>query len=184
MHPLVRRLASHRIAAQERALGGVPLDYLRQLLRVAPGAFLAFARARAFLGYRGPMPRDAHHVARIAATRAEDCGSCVQITVHVARAAGVPPAVVRAAALGRPDELPAPLAAVYRFAVAVTLGDVAAVEAERAAVHAHVGEAGIAELAVAIAGARTYPAIKRALGQSVSCERVRLEFAPTAAATS
>ena len=182
MRSLLHRLISNRIAAQERALGGVPLDYLHHLLRVAPGAFVAFARARPFLGYRGPMPREAHHVARIAATRAEDCGSCVQITVNVARAAGVPVAVVRAAALGRPDDLPAPLAAVHRFAAAVARGDTGAVEAERAAVHAYVGEAGIAELAVAIAGARTYPAIKRALGHAVTCERVRLELEPSTVA--
>jgi alkylhydroperoxidase family enzyme len=182
MPSILSRLAARPLAAQERALGGVSLDYLRQLVRDAPGAFLAFARARAFLGHRGAMPADAHHVARIAATRAEDCGTCVQITVNLARQAGVPPAVVRAAALDLPDELPAPLAAVHRFATAVARADTAAAEAERPAVHARYGDAGIAELAVAIAGARTFPTLKRALGHAVSCERVQLDLEPVATA--
>ncbi|MGZ8470470.1 MAG: hypothetical protein ACXW61_12670 [Gemmatirosa sp.] len=183
MPSLLARLVSGRIAAQERALGGVSLDYVRQLVRDAPGAFVAFTRARPFLGHRGTLPADAHHVARIAATRAEDCGSCVQITVNVAGTAGVSPAVVRAAALGREDDLPAHLAAVHRVATAVAVGDTAAVEAERPAVRARYGDVGIAELAVAIAAARTFPTLKRALGHAVSCERVQLELEPLASAT-
>jgi alkylhydroperoxidase family enzyme len=182
MSSILPRLVAGRLAAQERALGGVSLDYLRQLVRDAPGAFVAFARARPFLDHRGSLPADAHHVARIAATRAEDCGTCVQITVNVARQAGVAPAVVRAAALDRPHELPAHLAAVHRFATAVARADTVAAEEERAAVRARYGDAGIAELAVAIAGARTFPTLKRALGHAIACERVQLEFEPHAVA--
>ncbi|MGZ8379104.1 MAG: hypothetical protein ACXW0Z_17895, partial [Gemmatirosa sp.] len=65
----------------------------------------------------------------------------------------------------------------------VAVGDTAAVEAERPAVRARYGDVGIAELAVAIAAARTFPTLKRALGHAVSCERVQLELEPLASAT-
>ena len=180
LDPVVRR----QLAAQERALGGVSLAYLRDMWRVAPRAFVAVIRARPFLGYpaRG-VPPAAYHVARIAATRVEDCGTCVQTAVHLARAAGVPPAVIRAAALGAPEALPADLSAVYRFATAVAQADTAATEAERPALRARFSEHGLVTLAIAIAGARTFPALKRALGHATSCERLALEFdAPTQAA--
>jgi hypothetical protein len=95
----------------------------------------------------------------------------VQIAVNIAREAGVPSAMVRAAALGMPEALTEELAVVYRFATAVAQADTYAAEAERPALRAVVSEEGLATLAVAIAGARTFPALKRTLGHAISCER-------------
>ena len=163
-------------------MGGTSLAYLRDLWRVSPRAFAAVVLARPFLGYPARhVPAAAYHVARIAATRAEDCGTCVQIAAHLARAAGVPTAVVRGAALGEPESLPAELALVYRFATAVARADTAAAEAERPAMLARFSEAGLATFAVGIAGARTFPALKRALGHATSCERLALDLDAPAA---
>ena len=53
------------------------------------------------------------------AARHEDCGTCVQIEVNMAKRDRVPPQVIRAAADARPEDLPSDLADVYQLALAV-----------------------------------------------------------------
>lgn len=171
---MFRRLARALIARRERELG-VALGYTRDLLDRAPGALAALALAQPFLQHRRrAADLGAYHVARIAATQASDCGTCVQLAVDVALRDGVPPEVVRAV-LAADDEWVGPdLAAVRRFAAAVARADDAAVEEEREWVRARWGARGEADLAVAIAGAVVFPALKRALGHARGCSAVRL----------
>lgn len=168
----------HReLASEARKLGNVPLDYLRDLWQGSPRAFIAFVRAGAFLSYRArELPAAPYHVARIAATRAEDCGSCVRVAMHLAHEAGVASSTVRAAALGDVAALSPELAAVFRFADAVARADSAATEQLRPALLAAYGSRGVAALAVGIAGARTFPSLKRAMGHATSCELLAVEL--------
>jgi hypothetical protein len=63
---------------------------------------------------------------------------------------------------------------VVAFVEAVVRADDATVGELRPALEAELGGAGLAELAIAIAGARVYPTTKRALGLAVSCSRVEV----------
>jgi hypothetical protein len=75
---VLRRLILARIAAAEKALG-VPLDYCRFIVRVSLRASFKFAKFLAVDEYRRVLPPGPCYVARIVATRHEDCGTCVQI---------------------------------------------------------------------------------------------------------
>ncbi|MGH9900733.1 MAG: hypothetical protein ACRD68_02730, partial [Pyrinomonadaceae bacterium] len=121
--------------------------------------------------HRRRLPAAAYRVARIVATRDEDCGTCVQIEVNLARKDGVPVEIIRAVLKGCPDDLPPELGDVYRFATAVV--EASGEEEElRQRVRGRYGEEGLVELALGIAAARVFPVTKRALGYAKSCALV------------
>lgn len=170
---MIRRFISWRLDSVERMLG-VPVDYLRHMLDVSVPAFLKFSKIMPLAQYRHALPADAKCVAGLVATRAEDCGTCVQIGVNLAKHERVPPAIIRAVLDSRVDDLPEPLADVYRFAeaVATNSGDE---DLYRERVRQHYGEEGLVELAMAVAVARVFPTTKRALGYAKSCSVVKVQ---------
>lgn len=123
--------------------------------------------------HRRKLPLDAFHVARLAATQVEDCGTCVQIVVNMARKEDVGADLLKAALAGNEAALPAPLGDVLRYARQVAQGQDDAELRDR--LRASYGEAGLVELALAIATARVFPSVKRAMGHAVSCSLVRVE---------
>jgi alkylhydroperoxidase family enzyme len=171
---MLRQLILRQLDAEERKLGGVSLDYLRHVARTSLPAFFKFALFTPLASHRRALPADAYHVARLVATRHEDCGTCVQIEVNLARRDGVAPEILRAAIGRRPDSLPPPLADVYRFDEAVV--EAGGEEGEwRERVRGHYGEEALVEMALGIAAARVFPTTKRALGYATSCALVSVE---------
>lgn len=169
---MIRRLIQHVITRQERKLG-VSLDYMRQLSQSSLSAFLKFSLAMPLCEHRRHLPREAFHLARLAATKVEDCGTCVQIVVNIARQDGVDADLLRAA-LKEDHALPAHLAEVMAFAKLVASGGDS--EELRTKLKGVYGEAGFIELTLAITTARIFPTLKRGLGHAVSCSRVSVEI--------
>ena len=171
---MLRSLILKQLDAEERKLGGVSIDYMRHIARTSLPSFFKFALFTPLATHRRRLPPDAYHVARIVATQHEDCGTCVQIEVNLARRAGVRAEVLHAAVKGLADELPAELADVYCFAQAVV--EAQGAEGEwRERVRERYGEEALVELALAIAAARVFPTTKRALGYATSCALVQIE---------
>src|SRR5262245_62982504 len=115
---MVRSLIARRIAQEEHRVG-VPLDYVRHILQTSLTAFRKYAMFIPMSRHRVRLPADVFHTARLVATSREDCGTCVQIVVNLARRAGVAPPVIDAVLAGRVEALPDHLQDVYRFTVAV-----------------------------------------------------------------
>ena len=170
---MIRRLIRTQLDATERKLGE-SLDYLRHVLRVSLRAFFKFGLFMPLAEHRRVLAPAPYRVARLVATRDEDCGACVQIEVNLAVAEGVDPDVLRATVQARPDDLPEELGEVYRFAESVARAD-GAEAAPRERVRARYGEEGLVELALAIAAARVFPVTKRALGYATSCRDVEID---------
>ena len=171
---MLRALLETRIAAAERRLG-VPADYMRHILNVSLRAFLKFTKIMPVAEYRRVLPREPYHVARIVAVREEDCGTCLQLEINLAKRDKVKPVIVRAILNSKPDNLPEQLADVYRFAEAVVrhTGDE---EIYRERMRELYGEEGLVELAIAIAICRVFPTTKRALGFAKSCSEVPVHW--------
>ena len=70
--------------------------------------------------------------------------------------------------------LPPALAQVRAFTNAVVSADYAAVAEVQPLVARQLGAEAMVELAMAIAAARSFPTIKRAMGLAVSCSRVEV----------
>lgn len=167
---MIRNLILRRLDKEECSLGE-SVDYVRHILRTSLPAFFKFALFTPLSQHRRKLPPTPYRVARIVATQDEDCGTCVQIEVNLARRDGVPAEVIHAVLKGSLEDLTPELADVYRFAKAVV--EASGEEEElRQRIRERYGEEGLVELALGIAAARVFPVTKRALGYATSCALV------------
>jgi len=86
---------------------------------VSPAAFLRFCSILPLANSRKVLPKDVWFVAQIVALQHEDCGTCLQIGVNLARQARVDPALLRAALDGNCDDMPQEMVDVWRFTKSV-----------------------------------------------------------------
>ena len=159
------------IGKREQALG-VSLDYLREISSESETAFFKFGLFAPLAGHRKYLPKDAWHLARLAATQAEDCGSCAQIVTHMAKEDGIAPAMLKTALAGQLDELPMDLALAMRFAE--TLASGGDNEYLRNRLIRIYGKPAFNELVLAVATVRVFSALKRGMGHGQAC---RVKFA-------
>ena len=168
---MIRRVIDFKLRSEERKLG-VSLDYVRAIRDASLGAFLRFAKLLGATDYRKKLTAEELFVARLAAAREADCGSCLATEASLARAAGVPEEVVGPLLPGGSGALRPELEEIAAFTRAV-LDTRGAASAERdrlrEVLRARHGDEGLVELALAIGVGGTFPTIKRALGYATSC---------------
>ncbi len=172
---MIRWLLERQLAAFERRWH-YPMDYARTLLRASRGGFWRFARVMPLAAWRDGVPPASWHAAKLVAVRAEDCGPCTQLVVDMARADGVPDALLRAVLQGNHAKihaLDADTALAVHFARCWTAGAPGLADA-RDALRQRFGERGLASLALAMSGARLFPMVKSALGHGTACIRVQV----------
>jgi hypothetical protein len=165
---MLRGLIKRKLDAEEKKLGE-SVDYIRHIVDVSPGAFFRFASILPFANSRKVLPKDAWFVAQIVALEHEDCGTCLQIGVNLARQSGVDGRLIQAVLDG--EDVPAEMADVIRFTRSVVNADEDD-DSLRETLRERYGERGLIELAYAIAGSRIPPTVKRALGYAKSCSLV------------
>jgi alkylhydroperoxidase family enzyme len=169
---MIQALLNWQIDKAERQLG-VPLDEARYVAGVSWSATWRLARFTKLL-HASQGSDHARHIASLVGSMADDCGSCVQIGVNISRQVGVPREQLSAVIERRPEDLPEELAAVYRFAEAVTLNSDDQDEL-REVVRKLYGDRGLVEICIAVAMHRVFPTLKRGLGFAKSCSRVVVE---------
>lgn len=172
---MYRTLTDFLIRSMEDELDA-SLDYLRTIAEESGGAFFKFLLFAPMSEHREAVPPEAAAIARIVSTRAEDCGTCVQIGVNTARKNGVPRSVVEAALTDEPEDLSEPLSDVYRFVRAVVRREDSKADRYRTRVRNAYGRAGLVDLALAIGTAQVFPLVKRTLGESDACRLVELHW--------
>jgi alkylhydroperoxidase family enzyme len=163
----------HRIRTSEKRLG-VSLDYLRHIYEHAPDAFWKLTTFMSVAQHRSKLPPTPYHVARLVATRHDDCGPCLQIAVNLAKEDAIEPVIVKAVLDRNIEKLPESLRDVYRFTESV-LGDGLDAAEFRERLRKVFGEEALVELAIAIATCRVFPTLKRALGYSQNCSAATVE---------
>ncbi len=157
---------------------GAKLDYVREILRSSRAAFWKFSLFMPLSAHRKHASAESLAVARIAAVKAEDCGPCLQINVDFALHEGVALEIVENAVF-TPEALSRDFALIYRFAEAVATNS-DDIELLRAALSDRLAPKIMTELAIAIASARVYPALKRGMGHSRRCAAVNIDLAMAA----
>ena len=165
------------VRAGERRVD-VPMDYLRRIARASRGAFAKFGMFLPLASHRQHAPREVWHLARLAATQVQDCGTCVQVVVNDARRDGVPAATLRAAL--QPDRAAAEDALTDDELLALRYGRAVAerspeVETVVQSVQTRWGERVLVELALAVAAVHVFPIVKRGMGMAVACARVTVD---------
>lgn len=162
------------IEAREREIG-VSLDYQRDMAEASPGAALRLAEIGRLARAEQNVPPQVAAIAALGATLAEDCGDCVQIYVNLAAKAGIDRRHIKAALDNRLTDLPPDLKLGYCFGRVVSENDPMLLE-KGAAIEARFGRKALVDLALAVAMARFYPTVKRALGHSRSCAAIAIEI--------
>ena len=170
---MLRWLMRRGLDREERNVGE-SVDYLRHMVDVSPGAFLRFASIMPFANSRKVLPVEAWFVAQVVTLQAEDCGTCLQIGVNLARQNNVDAALLRAVLSGEVDAMSEEIADVYRFTKAV-LGSTGEEDALREVLRGRYDDRGLIELSYAIASSRIPPTVKRTLGYAKSCSIVPVQ---------
>lgn len=170
---MLNRILTHFITAFERRFD-YDMSYARTLLRARRAAYLRFLSVTWMVGYRANVPTAAWYAAKLAAVIDEDCGPCTQLVVRMASADGVDAAQLRAMLQRDMQALDRDTALGLAFATAV-LARAAEATALRERVRERWGEAGLAALALGIAGSRVFPCLKYALGHGRSCGLVSID---------
>lgn len=159
-----------------RAMDGIApgeTEYVHRVAALPGGALEKLQHFMPASSHRHAAPADLFAMARIGATRAEDCGPCTLIAARWALHDGVPRAVVQAALDGTLPE--GDLAEAYAFGRAVALGHPDS-SVRGSAIAIRHGTAVRDELALSVAMVRVYPALKRGLGIPQSCSAVPLKI--------
>ena len=169
---MIRTLILRKLDKVEQELGE-SVDYLRHIVRTSLPSFFRFAKVAGMANGRKVLPLEPFHVARLVGTRDADCGTCLQIELNLARQAGLSEAILAAVIDEQPEALSPELEEVYRFTRSVVVAD-GGEQALRESLRARYGDAGLVELALAIAGCRVFPVVKRTLGYATSCSNVAL----------
>jgi hypothetical protein len=169
---LLSRIARSRLAAFEREWN-YDTSYMRDILSAGFGALRPLLGLGRMAAFRRGVPAAPWFAAKLAATRAEDCGPCLQLVVTMAERAGVAEPVLRALLAGDAAGVPEDVALGWRFARAALAHDPAADDL-RAEIERRWGRAGLVSLAYAIAVSRVYPTLKYALGHGRACALVRV----------
>lgn len=160
------------IEAAERKVGQ-RLDYLRDMAAASPGAFYKFLLFAPFAAHRKAVSATGYYLACIGALQHEDCGPCLQIAVDQAVANGVPERVISAALAGGSALTPEQrLYLEFGRAVAANAPET---EELRLFLAGTLPAAAMVDLAIGIASARMFPALKRGLGHAQSCSIVQVK---------
>ncbi len=148
-------------------------DYMRDLLKYSPGGFEKYNAFLPMAQYREKAPTDVYYVANIAAMKIEDCGECLQLNIRFALEKGVSKDIVRGA-IRDGEGLSGDLKKVYDLAAAVASNG-EGIEDLSSQIEAKYGKEVMMELALCIASARVFPALRRTLGYAKSCSLYEFE---------
>lgn len=154
------------LVAMFARMSGGEVDWLKDIERARGHAFEKLMHLVPATTHRHSAPADLFHVARIAATLIEDCGSCALTAAHVALRDGVSRDLVNAALKAAPP--PGHLRTAFDFGQSIALQSDLSRGLGDAIEQTH-GRATRVELALTCAAVRVYPAIKRGLGQQQPC---------------
>ena len=179
---MLKAFLSRQLGKMERQFD-YDASYMRQMLNLSPATFLKFGLVSQLVD-RKAAPAELLAAVGIAGTLAEDCGPCTQISVDMAAAAGVAPAVLRAILAGDEAAMGEVAALGWRFARASMSRDMEAADPLRDEIVRRWGERGLLAVGLSITTARMYPTLKYALGYGKACSRVIVagELAPLARA--
>lgn len=149
-------------------------NYMRTMRSSSTEGFKKFVEFMPMSQYSKALDINTLWVSKIAAMLTEDCGACVQLNIKMAIEAGVDKELVKTIVTS-PDNLEKNLKLVYAYSKSVALSspDHNGLFLEIKKVYS---QEQITELALAIASAKIYPTLKRALGDFKSCALYEFEF--------
>lgn len=152
------------------------MGYAHHILDTGMKPFRAFSGLFTLAAYRDrQLPLAPWFAAKWVAVQSEGCGPCQQLTLNMAQQEGMPASLIKAIKLGDEQGMGPDAALAYRWARAVISPETAPEDTHegeqlRQQIKDKWGERGLISLTLAMAGARSFPMIKRALGHNTVCQ--------------
>lgn len=151
------------------------MGYAHQILDTGMKPFRVFSGLFTLAAYRERQLPIAPWIAvKWVAVNSEGCGPCQQLAVNMAQQEGLAPSLIKAITRGDEQAMGPDAALAYRWARAVISPETAAEAHETQQLRQQIkdkwGERGLISLTLAMAGARSFPMIKRALGHNTACQ--------------
>ena len=148
--------------------------FVKELLEHSPEGFLKYNNFMPLASHREKLSPEEFWVAKLASMQVEDCGQCLQLTVRMALEAGVSEKVVETAIEGGVT-LSDKLKDVYLYSKSVASHEEIIPDLmER--IESRYDKGSLLEFGLCIATAKFFPTVKRALGYTKSCSRVKIEI--------
>jgi hypothetical protein len=150
-------------------------QYLRKLFALSPGAFLRFRHVVDNANFSQDVPAAALFTVKFLSIAREDCGPCAQLTLDQAREAGVGTSDLQALVARDPGRLSPDALLAWHYGQAVL--DHSPDTAQWCEnVVSRWGAPALASLALTLVTARSFPAMKQALGlASANCQRLEVK---------
>jgi len=152
------------------------MSYMRFMYAASPRACLRFNKVAGLARHREAVTLEASEAARMAGTLAEDCDTCSQLVVDLAREKGMADDQITAIVSGDVTAMNADTALGYRFARAI-IARLPEADDLREMVRERWGDKGVLDLTLGAQMSRTYPMIKAGLGFAKSCGPIRVGLA-------
>ena len=149
-------------------------SYMREMLRVSPDGFQTFEGFMPMGSYRKSAPVDVLFVAKTTTMKTEDCGACTQLNIRMAIEAGVSKEILKSV-MNNGEGLSEELKDVYHFSKSVAT-NTPMPDGLYKKLESKYSKEVMVELGLAIASAKVYPTVKRALGYAGSCSLHQFEF--------
>ncbi len=170
---MIKTLLIQSINSFERKTG-YDASYMKAIAESSPKMAIYFSKLIKLNSYRKKTSLELMAVAKIAAMKAEDCGSCLQLNINYAIWDGVDPVLVETV-VKKPEALSGDHRLIYRFATGVA-HQTQELDHLRSQIQEKYGRDVLIELSMAIATARVYPSLKRGMGYASSCSVMDFQF--------
>lgn len=144
-----------------------------ELLEHSAEGYKKFADFKPMAGHLEKLDMASFWIVKLAAMQVEDCGHCLQLNVRMALEYGVSKELVESALNGG-SGLPEELFELHQFAVSVAAQKNPEDELMES-IQKRFDKGALLEIGLAIASAKVFPTIKRALGYTRSCSLITVE---------
>lgn len=171
---MLRKVLYYFIGKSEREMGG-EFDYMRDIVAASPSQFIKFSKIFGIADQRLALPLDLYHIVRIIGAMSEDCGTCVQLEVDLAKKAGLPKEVLKDIVYSAQEHLSAEQVKISEFALGLSTSKMDDPDA-REYIHNKYGPKAVVDLAFALNAASFLPSVKRAMGHAISCQKVEFDL--------
>lgn len=168
----MKKLYNAMLSQLERFVGE-SVDYLRFVAEKSPRLLRKFRHVFFFANCRKACPKDIFHMAGILGSLEQDCGTCVQISVNVAKKDGLTKDFIFEVMRGQISGWDRARQDAFHYMSAVLKKD-GATHDLREAFRRNYGDEALIEVAYALASAQVYPVVKRTLGYAISCKMIEV----------
>ena len=147
--------------------------YLRELFRYSPEVYEKFDTFMSLAQHNEQLDPEVYWLAKITSMHVEDCGQCLQLCVFMATEHGISKELINSALSGGSD-LPDSLKDIFMYTRCVA-GNTDIPEDLEERIHGKLDSPSLIELALCIACAKVFPALKRTLGYAKSCHLIEIQ---------